>query len=111
MEPLNLGEAMSADERIAWAKRAGLTEERIAFLLACPKFTRTGRNDKPAYIKTENPNHHLQKLGDCWWLRIRRRKTNIVHNLGKDLETARKHRDEMLVAYDAGLPIPHLDTK
>jgi hypothetical protein len=109
MEALVMNDDLSMDERIAWARRSGLTDERIAFLLACPKYTRTGRNDKPAYIKTENPNHHLQKLGDCWWLRIRRRKTNIVHNLGKDLETARKHRDEMLAAYDAGKPIPHLD--
>ena len=104
-----MNDDLSMDERIAWARRSGLTDDRIAFLLACPKYTRTGRNDKPAYIKTENPNHHLQKLGDCWWLRIRRRKTNIVHNLGKDLETARKNRDEMLAAYDAGKPIPHLD--
>ena len=104
-----MNDDLSMDERIAWARRTGLTDERIAFLLACPKYTRTGRNDKPAYIKTENPNHHLQKLGDCWWLRIRRRKTNIVHNLGKDLETARKNRDEMLAAYDAGKPIPHLN--
>jgi hypothetical protein len=109
MEALVMNDDLSMDERIAWARRSGLTDERIAFLLACPKYTRTGRNDKPAYIKTENPNHHLQKLGDCWWLRIRRRKTNIVHNLGKDLETARKNRDEMLAAYDAGKPIPHID--
>jgi hypothetical protein len=109
MEALVMTDDLSMDERIAWAKRAGLSDERIAFLLACPKYTRTGRNDKPAYIKKDNPNHHLQKLGDCWWLRIRRRKTNIIHNLGKDLETARKNRDEMLAAYDAGKPIPHLD--
>lgn len=105
-----MNDDLTMEERIAWAKRAGLTEERIAFLLACPKYTRTGRNDKPAYIKKDNPNHHLQKLGSCWWLRIRRRKTDILHNLGKDLETARRHRDEMLEAYDAGKPIPHLDT-
>jgi hypothetical protein len=103
-------EALDPDT-VAWGKRIGISPERLAFLAACPKYTRTGRNDKPAYIKTENPNHHLQKLGDCWWLRIRRRKTNIVHNLGKDLETARKHRDEMLAAYDSGKPIPHLETK
>jgi len=109
MEALVMNDDLSMDERIAWARRSGLTDERIAFLLACPKYTRTGRNDKPAYIKADNPNHHLQKLGDCWWLRIRRRKTNIVHNLGKDLDTARKHRDEMLAAYDAGKPIPHLN--
>jgi hypothetical protein len=109
MEALVMNDDLSMDERIAWARRSGLTDERIAFLLACPKYTRTGRNDKPAYIKADNPNHHLQKLGDCWWLRIRRRKTNIVHNLGKDLDTARRHRDEMLAAYDAGKPIPHLN--
>jgi hypothetical protein len=96
-------------ETIAWGKRIGISPERMAFLAACPKYTRTGRNDKPAYIKTENPNHHLQKLGSCWWLRIRRRKTDIIHNLGKDLVTARRHRDEMLAAYDAGQPIPHLN--
>ena len=69
-------------ETIAWGKRIGISRERLEFLAACPKYTRTGRNDKPAYIKTENPNHHLQKLGSCWWLRIRRRKTDIIHNLG-----------------------------
>ena len=103
-------EALNPDT-LRWAANVGLTPERVAFLLACPKYTRTGRNDKPAHIKTENPNHHLQKLGSCWWLRIRRRKTEIVHNLGKDLETARRHRDEMLAAYDSGKPIPHLETK
>jgi hypothetical protein len=101
-------ESLSLDERILWARRAGLSSQRIEFLLACPKFTRTGRNDKPAYIKAENPNHHLQKLGSCWWLRIRRRKTDILHNLGKDLETARRNRDEMLAAYDAGKPVPYV---
>lgn len=98
-------------ETIAWGKRIGIDPERLAFLASCPKYTRTGRNDKPAYIKKDNPNHHLQKLGACWWLRIRRRKTDILHNLGKDLETARRHRDEMLAAYDAGKAIPHLQSK
>ena len=98
-------------ETLRWANKVGIKPDRLAFLLACPKYTRTGRNDRPAYIKAENPNHHLQKLGSCWWLRIRRRKTDIIHNLGKDLETARRHRDEMLAAYDAGLPIPHLESK
>ena len=101
-------ENLSLDERIQWARRAGISPERIEFLLSCPKYTRAGRDGRDPSIKTENPNHHLLKLGDCWWLRIRRRKTDILHNLGKDLDTARRHRDEMLAAYDAGLPIPHL---
>jgi hypothetical protein len=101
-------ENLSLDERIQWARRAGISPERIEFLLSCPKYTRSGANGRDPIIKAENPNHHLQKLGDCWWFRLRRRKTDMLHNLGKDIETARRHRDEMLAAYDAGLAIPHL---
>lgn len=99
-------EYLSLDERIQWARRAGLSQERIDFLLACPKYTRAGRDGREPTIKAENPNHHLQKLGDCWWFRLRRRKTDILQNLGNDLETARRRRDEMLKAYDQGTPIP-----
>jgi|GEM_PF-950176 len=109
MATLIMEKELSLEERIQWALRAGLSQERINFLLSCPKYTRAGRDGRDPIIKSENPNHHLQKLGECWWLRIRRRKTDILHNLGKDLDTARRHRDEMLAAYDAGLPIPHLN--
>ena len=98
-------------ETLLWAQKVGITPDRLAFLLACPKYTRTGRNDKPAYIKAENPNHHLQKLGDCYWFRLRRRGKDIVENIATDLETARKRRDEMLAAFDSGQPIPYLNTK
>ena len=40
------------------------------------------------------------------WFRLRRRKHDILQNVGGDLETARRRRDEMLKAYDQGLPIP-----
>jgi len=99
-------DALSLEERIQWALRAGLSQERIDFLLACPKYTRAGRDGRDPIIKAENPNHHLQKLGGCWWFRLRRRKTDILQNLGGDLEAARRRRDEMLKAYDQGLPIP-----
>ncbi len=98
-------------ETLAWANKVGLSPDRVAFLLACPKFTRTGRNDKPAYIKAENPNHHLQKLGDCYWFRLRRRGKDIAENIASDLETARKRRDEMLAAFDAGKPIPYINVR
>lgn len=101
-----MDESLSLDERILWARRVGLSQARIDFLLACPKFTRTGRNDKPVYNKPVNANHHLQKLGDCWWFRLRRRKQDILQNLGKDLMTARQRRDELLNAYDKGLTLP-----
>ena len=106
MATLTMEEYLSLDERIQWARRAGLSQERIDFLLACPKYTRAGRDGRDPIIKAENPNHHLQKLGDCWWFRLRRRKHDILQNLGGDLETARRRRDEMLKAYDQGLPIP-----
>ena len=104
METLN-------QETLIWANKVGLSPERVAFLLACPKYTRTGRNDKPAYIKAENPNHHLQKLGDCYWFRLRRRGKDIVENIASDLKTARKRRDEMLAAFDAGKPIPYINVR
>jgi len=106
MATLTMEEFLSLDERIQWARRAGLSQERIDFLLACPKYTRAGRDGRDPIIKAENPNHHLQKLGDCWWFRLRRRKTDILQNLGGDLENARRRRDVMLKAYDQGLPIP-----
>jgi len=98
-------------ETLRWANKVGLSPDRVAFLLACPKYTRTGRKDQPAYIKTDNPNHHLQKLGDCYWFRLRRRGKDIVENIASDLETARKRRDEMLAAFDAGKPIPYINVR
>lgn len=90
----------------AWAKRCGLTDERIRFLLACPKYTRCVGHQK--FPRKQTENHHLQKLGDCWWFRLRRRKQEIIVNIGKDLNEARKKRDEMLAAFDAGKPVPYL---
>jgi hypothetical protein len=98
-------------DTLRWATKVGISPDRLAFLLACPKYTRTGRNDRPAFIKTENPNHHLQKLGDCYWFRLRRRGKDIVENIASDLETARKRRDEMLAAFDAGKPIPYINVR
>jgi hypothetical protein len=98
-------------DTLRWATKVGINPDRLAFLLACPKYTRTGRNDRPAYIKAENPNHHLQKLGDCYWFRLRRRGKDIVENIATDLETARKRRDEMLAAFDAGKPIPYINIR
>jgi hypothetical protein len=98
-------------DTIAWARKVGLSPDRVAFLLACPKYTRIGRNDKVVYTKAENPNHHLQKLGDCYWFRLRRRGKDIVENIATDLETARKRRDEMLAAFDSGKPIPYINVR
>jgi hypothetical protein len=96
-------------ETVAWARKVGLSPDRVAFLLACPKYTVSKGHRKSDKVITDNPNHHLQRLGDCYWFRLRRRGKDIVENIASDLETARKNRDEMLAAYDKGEPIPHLD--
>jgi len=98
-------------ETIAWGRKVGISVDRLAFLVACPKFTVCHGHRKSERNLTENPNHHLQRLGECWWFRLRRRGTDIVENIGKDLETARRRRDEMLAAFNAGKPVPYLNTK
>jgi hypothetical protein len=100
-------EALSP-ETIAWGKSIGISPERLAFLASCPKFTVCHGHQKSERNVKDNPNHHLQRLGDCWWFRLRRRGINIVENIATDLDTARKRRDEMLAAFDAGLPVPYL---
>jgi hypothetical protein len=103
-------EALTA-ETIAWGRRIGISPERMAFLASCPKFTVSHGHRKSERTIEDNPNHHLQRLGDCYWFRLRRRGKDIVENIGKDLTTARKRRDEMLAAFDAGKPLPYVSTK
>lgn len=98
-------------ETLAWARRIGLSPDRVAFLAACPKFTICGEHQKHKRNINDNPNHHLQKLGDCYWFRLRRRGIDIVENIGGDIEVARKRRDEMLTAFDTGKPIPYLNAR
>lgn len=98
-------------ETIQWGLRIGISPDRMAFLAACPKFTVCHGSRKSERRVEDNPNHHLQKLGDCYWFRLRRRGKDIVENIGHDLATARKRRDEMLAAFDANKPIPYLSTK
>ena len=100
-------EALTA-ETIAWGRRIGISPERMAFLASCPKFTVSHGHRKSERAVEDNPNHHLQRLGECYWFRLRRRGKDIVENIGKDLTTARKRRDEMLAAFDAGKPLPYL---
>ena len=95
-------------DTIAWGRRIGIDPDRLAFLAACPKFTVSHGHMKSDRNVKDNPNHHLQKLGDCWWFRLRRRGVNIVENIGADLTAAKAKRDAMLEAFDAGKPVPYL---
>lgn len=98
-------------ETLRWGARIGLSPARLAFLASCPKFTVCHGHRKSERNVKDNPNHHLQRLGDCYWFRLRRRGQNIVENIGHDLATARKRRDEMLRAFDAGKPVPYLNAR
>jgi len=98
-------------ETIQWGLRIGIAPDRMAFLASCPEFTVCHGNRKSERNVKDNPNHHLQRLGSCWWFRLRRRGKDIVENIGQDLTIARKRRDEMLAAFDAGKPIPYLANK
>lgn len=98
-------------ETIQWGLRIGITPDRMAFLASCPKFTVCHGHKKSERSVKDNPNHHLQRLGSCWWFRLRRRGKDIVENIGPDLAVARKRRDEMLAAFDSGKPIPYVSTK
>jgi len=98
-------------ETLLWGRRIGISADRMAFLASCPKFTVSHGHRKSERNVKDNPNHHLQRLGDCYWFRLRRRGTDIVENIATDIETARKRRDEMLAAFDAGKPVPYLSSK
>ena len=65
-------------ETLVWARKVGLSPDRVAFLLACPKYTVSKGHRKSDRVITDNPNHHLQRLGDSYWFRLRRRGTDIV---------------------------------
>lgn len=98
-------------ETIAWGKRIGIAPDRLAFLASCPKYTVCHGHQKGQRQVTDNPNHHLQRLGGCWWFRLRRRGADIVENIGPDLVTARSKRDDILRAFDEGRPLPHIPTR
>lgn len=95
-------------ETLDWGRRIGIAPDRLAFLASCPKFTVSHGHQKSERRVDDNQNHHLQKLGGCYWFRLRRRGLDIVENIGNDLNLARKRRDEMLDAYDNGKPIPYV---
>ena len=50
-------------ETLAWARKVGLPPERVAFLLACPKYTVCHGQRKFERNVKDNPNHHPQRLG------------------------------------------------
>lgn len=89
-------------DTIAWAKRIGLTPERVAFLAACPKFTVCGEHMKHKRPVSDNPNKYLMRSGQKWYFRVHSKTSrDTVIPLGFDLEQARKQRDALLAELKA----------
>lgn len=84
-------------EAFAWARRIGLTPERVAFLAACPKFTRSGEHMSHKPTTKNNPNRYIMKSGRKYYFRNHSLiGSNSVLPLGPDIEAARKRRDELV---------------
>lgn len=84
-------------ETIAWAQRIGLSPERVAFLAACPKFTRSGEHMSHKLPTKENPNRYIMRSGMKYYFRNH----SLIGNdsiipLGPDIDAARKRRDELV---------------
>ena len=65
----------------------------------------TNRGQEVAIHPGQNSTPEPCPYEFCWRLIL------STSNIGGDLLTARKRRDEMLAAFDSGQPIPHLNNK
>jgi putative hemolysin len=88
-------------ETLAWASRIGLTPDRVAFLMACPKYTHCNEHMKHRAPMADNPNRYLMKSGHKYYFR-RKLQGVICHTpLSTNIEEARRLRDELLAKHKA----------
>lgn len=84
-------------DTLAWARRIGLSPERVAFLAACPKFTVCGEHARHRRLESTSPNRYIMKSGAKYYFRIHSKTgRDTVIPLGLDLEKARVQRDALL---------------
>lgn len=89
-------------DTIAWARRIGLTPERVAFLAACPKFTVCSEHMKHRRLESTNPNRYLMRSGQKWYFRVHSKTArDTVIPLGFNLDQARIQRDTLLAELKA----------
>lgn len=104
-------------EQIAWARSVGLTVERAAFLLSCPKFTRCNGHMKHERVTTLTPDKYIMKSGRNHYFRVHathERKASVI-KLSQDIGIARSQRDELAVKLGlvkpAHLTMPHIHVR
>lgn len=89
---------------LAWASRVGLSPERVAFLMACPKYTHCNEPMKHRPPMADNPNRYLMKSGQKYY--FRRKVHGVISHtpLSTNIEEARAMRDKMLSQLKANNP-------
>ena len=84
-------------DTMAWARRVGLSPDRVAFLAACPKFTVCGEHARHRKLESTNPNRYIMKSGAKYYFRVHSRTgKDTVIPLGFNLNEARSQRDALL---------------
>lgn len=82
-------------EQAAWAVSIGLTIQRAAWLLACPKFT-NGAIRAVSHPKPRSPDHHLAIINGNVYFRINRAGLKVLERTPQDIALARAYRDRRL---------------
>jgi len=84
-------------EQAAWAVGMGLTIERAAWLLQCPKHTVGRLREETPFAKPTNPDCYLSRINGVLYFRINRRRVALWERAPQDIAQARAYRDRRLV--------------
>jgi hypothetical protein len=80
----------------------GLSPERVAFLLACPKNTKCGGHLAFKRISKDSPDRYIMRSGTKFYFRLHSRVgKDVVKCIGTDIVHARVLRDAMLAEHRA----------
>lgn len=83
-------------EQAVWAAGMGISIQRAAWLLSCPKHTRGSLTPPKPYKRPDNPDCYLVRVNGSLYFRLNRRAHNIVERCPQDIEQARAYRDRRL---------------
>ena len=84
-------------EQAVWAAGMGISIERAAWLLACPKFT-AGKVKAVSFARwSERPNAYLAHINGSLYFRINRASLKVLERTPQDIGQARAYRDRRLV--------------
>jgi len=75
----------------------GISIERAAWLLQCPKHTVGSLRAESEFQKPRNPDCYLSRINGTLYFRINRRRVNLWERAPQDIAEARAYRDRRLV--------------